>query len=250
MASNTFYAVPGVTNALAVDALNGNVVFAGQMTGDSYCKIYYSTNNGTNWAQVSATNYQFGNTHALALDPHRPGRIFICNGERSVGIFTPGTPMQQWQLNYFMSTNSSQSAPWADPNSNSIPNLLEYALGADPLAGVSGDPLGPGSTNGTNYMPRAAMSTNPALLGQPVLRVNLPDPPPSNIQLQVISSSNLLVWNTNATRAGANAWQWSGAGSSLVVTNIDTNGRAILDIGTPSWAGQSAQIQCLQVKTN
>ncbi len=83
--------ITGFTNALAVDALNGNVVVYGEMSTDAWCKIYYSSNNGTSWGLITRTNFAFGNAIALALDPYRPGRILIGTGERSVGIFTPGT---------------------------------------------------------------------------------------------------------------------------------------------------------------
>ncbi len=245
-----FYAVPGFVNAKAVDAFSNNVAVYGAMTGDGWMKIYYSTNNGTNFSEVTTNGYRCGNTVALALDPHRPGRIFAGTQERSVTIFTPGTPVQQWRMNYFLTTsNAGSAANWADPNGNGVPNLVEYALGGDPMAGAKGDPLGSFSSNASSYLPCATISTNPPLAGQPALRLNLPDPPPSDIKLQVLSSSDLVTWSTNATRTGTNAWQWLGSGSSLVAPGLDTNGRAIFDLGTPagSWSGQ---FQRLQVITN
>jgi hypothetical protein len=235
------------TNATAADAMNGNVVVLGQMTGDTWNKIYYSTNNGTNWNQVTCTNYAFGNASSVALDPHRPGRIFISTQERTVGIFTPGTPEQQWQMDYFMSTNSARGANGADPNGNGLPNLVEYALGTDPLAGLSGDPFGSGSTNGTNFLPCATVSTNPALPGQRVMRVNLPDPPPSDIVLQALSSTNLINWITNATRTGTNVWVVNAP--AVVAPGLDTNGRAIFDIGVPHPVG-GRLYQVLQVRSS
>ncbi len=164
-----------------------------------------------------------------------------------MGIFTPGTPEQQWELDYFGSTNSSQSGNGADPSGNGVPNMVAYALGADPLAGMSSDPLGSGSINATNYLPYAAISTNPLLAGQPVMRLNLPDPPPSDIELQVLSSTNLVNWSTNATRNGTSAWQWLASGSSLVAPGLDTNGRALFDIGAPDWTNADGQFLELQV---
>ena len=79
----------GLYQRAYVDALKGNVVVYGQMPGDTWNKIYYSTNNGTNWGLVTATNYAFGNVGGVSLDPYRPGRIFLATGERSVGIFNP-----------------------------------------------------------------------------------------------------------------------------------------------------------------
>ncbi|HEV7925579.1 MAG TPA: hypothetical protein VGR14_09495, partial [Verrucomicrobiae bacterium] len=163
--------VPGFTNVAAMDALNGNIVVYGEMTNDAWYKIYYSSNNSVSWSEISGPGYRFGNTISLALDPHRPGRVFIGTGERSVGIFTPGTPIQQWRLDYFLSsTNAGEGANSADPNGNGLPNLVEYALGADPLAGASSDPLGASSTDGLEFVPYSIISTNSLLAGQPVMR--------------------------------------------------------------------------------
>ncbi len=150
-------------------------------------------------------------------------------------------------MNYFGSTNSSQCANGANPSSNGVPNIVAYALGADPLAGMSSDPLGSGSINGCNFLPYATISTNPMLSGQPVMRLNLPDPPPSDILLQVLSSTDLVNWSTNATRAGANAWQWLASGSSLIAPGPDTNGRALFDMGAPNWTNANGQFLQLQV---
>ncbi|HEX3718368.1 MAG TPA: hypothetical protein VH595_10415 [Verrucomicrobiae bacterium] len=81
--------VAGFRNVSAMDALNGNVVVYGEMTNDAWYKIYYSDNNGLLWSEITRPGYRFGNTISLSLDPHRPGRVFIGTGERSVGIFTP-----------------------------------------------------------------------------------------------------------------------------------------------------------------
>ncbi len=80
---NSWYIVPGFTNAGALDARNGKIAVCAAMTNDIWCKIYYSTNNGTNWNEVTRPNYRFGNTIGLALDPvprrahhHQHGRAF------------------------------------------------------------------------------------------------------------------------------------------------------------------------------
>jgi xyloglucan-specific exo-beta-1,4-glucanase len=243
----TWSIVPGFTSVNVMDALNGNIAVYGEMTTDTWNKIYYSSNNGSSWSEVTQPGYRFGNTFSLALDPHRPGRIFIGTGERSVGIFTPGTPIQQWRLDYFLScTNAGEGANGADPNSNGIPNLVEYALGSDPLAGTSSDPLGPGSPNGRQYLPYATISTNNAVAGKPVMRVNLPDPPPGDIDLLVQNSTNLTAWNVISSRSGTNAWQWLAPGPNLVVPGVDTNGRAWYDIASPASINSAAQFWQLQ----
>ena len=244
--------VPGFSSVSAMDALNGNVVVYGEMTNDTWNKIYYSSNSGSSWSEITRPGYRFGNTFSVALDPHRPGRVFIGTGERSVGIFTPGTPLQQWKLNYFLSpANSGEGANSADPNSNGVPNLLEYALGADPLAGTSSDPLGPGSPNGRQFIPRAVISTNALIKGQPAMRLNLPASPPSDIELLAAASTNLtnpIGWTDIATRTGTNAWQWLASGTNLVAPDASTNGRALFDIGWPSSIHAALHSMQLQVE--
>lgn len=241
--------VPGFTNVTAMDALNGNVVVYGEMTTDSWYKIYYSSNNGSSWGEITRPGFRFSNTFSLALDPHRPGRVFIGTGERSVGIFTPGTPLQQWRLDYFLSpANAGEGADAADPNNNGVPNLLEYALGADPLAGATSDPLGPGSPNGREFAPRAILSTNAPLTGQPAMRVNSPNPPPGNVELVACASTNLTGWTPIATRPGTNNWQWLSAGPDRVAPGVSSNGRALFDIGWPASIPGPSQFMRLGVE--
>jgi hypothetical protein len=89
---NTWNVVPGFTNVLSLDALNGNICLFGARTNDAWNKIYYSTNNGSTWNEITRPGYRFPNVIAVACDPYRPGRIWISTNERSVGMFTPGTP--------------------------------------------------------------------------------------------------------------------------------------------------------------
>jgi hypothetical protein len=167
-----------------------------------------------------------------------------------VGIFTPGTPLQQWKLDYFLSpANTGEGADGADPNSNGLPNLVEYALGADPLAGASSDPLGPGSPNGLEFLPYATISTNAPLTGQPAMRVNLPDPPPGDVELLACASTNLTDWSDIATRTGTNNWQWLAPGPDLVMPNASSNGRALFDIGWPASIHATSQFMQLQVES-
>lgn len=241
--------VPGFARVTAMDALNGNVVVYGEMTTDTWYKIYYSSDNGLSWSEITRPGYRFGNTFSLTLDPHRTGRVFIGTGERSVGIFTPGTPLQQWRLNYFLSsTNGGEGADAADPNSNGLPNLVEYALGADPLAGTSSDPLGTGTVNGLEYAPRAIISTNAVLAGQPAMRVNLPDPPTPDVELLARASTNLTGWSDIAARTGTNDWQWLAPGPNLIESIVSSNGRALFDIGWPVSIYAASQFMQLGVE--
>lgn len=63
------------------------------------------------------------------------------------------TPTQAWLQSYFGSTSGTgDAAPTADPNKNGIPNLVEYALGGDPVgAGAGTDILPDASINPTAH---------------------------------------------------------------------------------------------------
>ncbi len=55
---------------------------------------------------------------------------------------TPLSPLQDWRLTHFGSADSAGDADdLADPDGDGLPNLLEYALGADPQAPGSGPVL-------------------------------------------------------------------------------------------------------------
>ena len=70
----------------------------------------------------------------------------IAHGSFTVTVLTP---LQSWrQLHFSTFENSGAAADTADPNHNGIPNLVEYALGGDPL----------GATTGTAILPQPALS--------------------------------------------------------------------------------------------
>lgn len=65
------------------------------------------------------------------------------------------TANQGWQQQYFgVITGAGNAAPEADPNHNGIPNLLEYALGGNPLGASAGASVLPGAmvNAGTNRL--------------------------------------------------------------------------------------------------
>ena len=88
---NTWSLVSGFANVLALDALDGHICLFGARTNDACNKIYYSTNDGATWDEITRPGYRFANVRNVACDPHRPGRVWISTDQRSVAIFTPGT---------------------------------------------------------------------------------------------------------------------------------------------------------------
>ena len=66
----------------------------------------------------------------------------------SVGL-PSATPLDNWRQAMFGTTaNSGNAADDADPNHNGIANLLEYALGGDPLGHATGSEILPHATRG------------------------------------------------------------------------------------------------------
>ena len=125
---NSWSIVPGFTSVTAVDAYNGGVCIFGERTNDGWNKIYYSTNNGSTWDEITRPGHRFSNTTDVACDPHHPGRVWIGTAERSVGIFTPGT---------MAITNSVKSGPNLILNGNAgaaNANGLYSVLAASNLA--------------------------------------------------------------------------------------------------------------------
>jgi xyloglucan-specific exo-beta-1,4-glucanase len=112
--SNLWFSVSGDTKGLArstnggmtwvydtsfrtvdvADALDGRICLFGQRTNDTWNKIYYSTNDGGAWDEITRPGYRFANVRSVACDPYRPGTVWISTDQRSVGIFTPaGSPV-------------------------------------------------------------------------------------------------------------------------------------------------------------
>ena len=81
----------------------------------------------------------------LSDDPDDPAFDLRLTGTGVV----PATPREAWRLAHFGSgANAGDAADNADPNRNGIPNLLEYALGGDPL----------GIQPGPSILPRCGIS--------------------------------------------------------------------------------------------
>lgn len=80
----------------------------------------------------SIVGVRAGGLHIANNDPDESPFDIILTGE---GL----TASQNWQQQFFGTTNGSgDAAPTADPNKNGIPNILEYALGGDPVGNNTG----------------------------------------------------------------------------------------------------------------
>ncbi|GAB4171533.1 MAG: hypothetical protein Fur0032_10800 [Terrimicrobiaceae bacterium] len=129
----TWQSVPGFQSVSDMDVRGGRVAVFGRRDSDGWKKIYYSGDAGASWGELTRPGHRFGNAIALAVDPHRPGRVWIGTNGRSSARFTPWTVLESWRNSYFGSPLPEGSAADAsDPDSDALPNLLEYALGTDP----------------------------------------------------------------------------------------------------------------------
>jgi len=93
------------------------------------------------------------------------------------------TPINAWRFLYFGTNAANQlvSGDGASPAGDGVSNIIKYALGLNPLL------------KATNSIFTCGLDTN----GIFVLTYTRPDPPPLDINYQVVTSSNLVTWCTN-----------------------------------------------------
>ena len=120
-------------------------------TGLSYggtASVALSPNTGTTAQNVSAS------LTSLAPETLYHYRLAATNIDGTVstgdGTFTTHlSPLENWRQQWFgNSANSGPGTDDADPNGNGIPNLLEYALGGDPLGSATDGGLLPQAATG------------------------------------------------------------------------------------------------------
>lgn len=130
-------------------------------------------------------------------------RLDIASEFEEIGGNT-ATPLQLWRDNYFQTTaNEGDAADRADPDHDGIPNLIEYALGTRP---DSND-----EDHGSSNLPATSISEE-----RLHLHFTLPSSPPAELQYRVRASSDLVIWTTLATKAGASPWVWTGTGPTRI----------------------------------
>lgn len=103
----TWSAVPGFVSVVDVDAADSRVAVLGQRTGDTHNKIYFSDDGGSTWGEITRPGHRFGNAQAIAVDPWRPGTVWISTNGRSVARFTPDVESPAPRLNLRVVAGSS-----------------------------------------------------------------------------------------------------------------------------------------------
>lgn len=127
-------------------------------------------------------------------------------------------PVDAWRKSTFgaSANDPAISSDAADPDHDGVSNLLEYALGADPL-------------DGKTTMPKLKPGSQPALF-----HLDLPDPARADVTCRV-EGINLLggSWSTLAVKSGTGSWSWQAGGTSKLTPAAPAGGRAGVDVGCP-----------------
>jgi hypothetical protein len=144
------------------DALDGRICLFGQRTTDTWSKIYYSTNNGVSWDEITRAGYRFPNVRNLTIDPYQPGRIWIATDQRSVGIFTPdaaGAPVissataATGTVGVAFSYQIAASGSPTNYNATGLPNGLNVNRSNGLISGTP-------ATNGTSSVTISAINSS------------------------------------------------------------------------------------------
>jgi hypothetical protein len=82
------------TSVAELDAHDSRIAVIGRRGADTTDHIYVSDDNGASWDEITRPGNRFANAQAVAVDPWRPGTVWISTGGRSIARFTPGTPFE------------------------------------------------------------------------------------------------------------------------------------------------------------
>ena len=169
-------------------AISINLNISGDaVNGIDYAAVPYTINlpTGVNTTNINivpmANSIPQGNkTARFTL---APGAGYLGGTLANANVFIGDIPINVWKLQYFgsNSTNNSIAGDAATPSGDGVPNIIKYALGLNPLAVV------------TNSLFTFGSDTN----GYFALTYTRPDPPPTDISYQIVSSADLTTWCTN-----------------------------------------------------
>jgi len=123
-----------------IDAIDGEIVVWARRPGDLHRRIYYSSDAGLTWDAISRSGHRFPEVNGLAINPHHSGQVWISTGGRTTSVFTPATAHELWRKHYFGFTeNTGVAADSVDHDHDGLSNLMEYAIGSDPLVADLGN---------------------------------------------------------------------------------------------------------------
>ncbi len=176
-----------------------------------------STDDGANWSllgtpsRVAATPASWEFTAAAPIPDGTllRARAASSTGNRGFGQLAFPVPSgltarQEWNDLWFGSPASTgPAASDSDPNSNGIPNLMEYALGGDPV----------GNTTGTSILPQVALNSGTGLMEMTMKRY--PDRNDITIIAQAADDAESGPWVDFASSVNGSAFAILAAGYAV-----------------------------------
>lgn len=176
---------------------------------------------------ILSTDGQTWYSFPAATTVDRNGAVFFNNTFITVGdsasiwqsgTLSPPTGFTAWRITHFPGGGARAQAT-ADPDNDSLLNIVEYALGTDPNAG--GDTPGSVVTQS----------------GRAWLHVDIPEPAPADVNYVVQGNTGLISgWTELARKSGAGAWNWVGGGASHIQLGTVSGGYLPTEIGMPDSA--------------
>ncbi|MEO8616693.1 MAG: PKD domain-containing protein [Luteolibacter sp.] len=194
-----------------------------------YPDIDLVSTDGSNWIPLATPSLDYRNA-AIFFN-----NTFITAGAnhsiRQSGTISPSSPGYPAWRDGFFPDHGPLSAPDEDGDSDSLNNLLEYALGASPVS-IS-------SVDGVGALPQAVIFSNQVLLNDRIaLQFSLPEPAPADIGYMVEASGTLSSsWTPLATKIGTGAWTWNAGGTSRVILGTSSGGKIPVTVGDSLAAG-------------
>ena len=163
-----------------------------------------------------------GGKTAIATLMPRDGQPAIATGAPTATLHIFATPLPAWRFNSFgISTNTGDAADYANPAQDGLPNLLKYALGANP-----------GIADAATFSPAAFILSDQL---QFTFRC---DTARSDIRYTVQASDDLATWmDIASSTGGATVAAINGSGAIISDTGIGQRTVTVTDIqSTPSQA--------------
>lgn len=125
------------------------------------------------------------------------------------------SPMNAWRQSLFGNVvGAGLTANGSDFDGDGLSNLLEYALGRNPLLNNSTDGVSNNPTGSTT-------ETDPLLNDRLSIAVTQDTPAPTDITLEVQATNDLVNWTAVARRINGGSWSWLGGGSPRIVSTAN-----------------------------
>ncbi len=227
------FAFPGCTPVISSSGTNNGIIWSVAMGTPAVLTAYNATNVSTeiyNSAQAAANRDALTNGVKFVSAMTANGKVYA-GGTYSVGVFGLLDPGLNWKAFHFANnaTNTAVAGDLADPDSDGLANLFEYAVGTDPNVPTPGNTLG------------AVLVTNRAQLS---FNRNAAA---SDLTYVVETSTNLVSWSSALTFTPALGWVSSGTASVTEAPPSalppDQTVAATIDLGAPSPTVQFARLR-------